>query len=75
MFIESEGIMNGLIFRINGALLIIIGLVGTFYQTHAYGNHTIPQTTPEAISDLICVLFVLTGLVLQTIGSALPNKE
>ena len=63
--------MNGKVFINGGFWLCLIGGVMAAFQTYLHGNHDIPQSTSEAICDLICCLIVLTGFVLVTIGRAM----
>jgi hypothetical protein len=55
-------------------MIFVIGLIYTYAQTAGFGYHGIPQSATEAITDLSCVIFILTGVVLLTIGNALPRK-
>lgn len=63
--------MKPSVLTINGAILIFIGMVMVFIHTRAYGGNFVPQTTPEAIADLICAIFILTGFVMHSIGKSL----
>ena len=67
--------MNRNIFMVNGIILILVGIVMGFAQTKAFGNHTIPQSTPEALCDIACLFIVITGYVLSTIGQAIPKSK
>jgi hypothetical protein len=66
--------MNRNTFIANGIFLFVGTIALTYYQTKAYGSNFVPQSTPEAIVDAICILMFLTGYVLATIGLAIPKK-
>jgi hypothetical protein len=67
--------MNRNVFLWNGAVLMVIGMVMASTSTKAFGNHFIPETTPEALADLIGMIVTLTGFVLYTVGRALPKRN
>lgn len=66
--------MNRNVFLYNGIGLLIVGTIMAHAQTKAWGGHFIPQSTPEAICDLICVLWLLLAVTFVTIGNALPKQ-
>lgn len=66
--------MNRNIFIWNGLCLLIVGFWITHNQTKAWGGHYLPQSTTEAICDLICVIWILVGVIFMTIGNALPKQ-
>jgi hypothetical protein len=49
-------------------------MIMTHTQTKAWGGHFIPESTPEAICDLICVLWLFLAVIFLTIGNALPKQ-
>ena len=67
--------MNRNVFIVNGFGLILASIMLNFIATRGYGNNLLPQTTPEAITDLIVTFIILTGFVLVTIGRALPKNN
>lgn len=58
-----------------GLFLCILAVAMAWFQTREYGGNIVPRSTPEALADLICILVMLTGVVLCTIGRALPKKK
>ena len=66
--------MNRNVFKWNGAGMVIIGFIAVHITSKAFGDHFVPTSTPEAITDLICSLDILAGYILFTIGQAMPKK-
>lgn len=61
-------------FITTGIFLVLLAVAMAHYQTIKYGGNFVPQSTPEALADMICIMIILTGSVLATIGRALPKK-
>ena len=60
-------------FLYNGTALLIAGIVFGIIETFQYGCNNIPQTTPEAICDLIVVIICIAGIVLITVGKSIKQ--
>jgi hypothetical protein len=66
--------MNGYVLRFYGSLICIVAMFLTTTQTRLFGGNIIPQSTPEAICDLICTLWILVGVVLVAVGHSIERK-
>ena len=66
--------MNRRPFLANGMVVIIGSVIGLWWSTYHYGNNFVSKTTPEAISDLTLFMSFLVGVILYTIGQALPKN-
>ena len=62
-------------FITTGIVLVSLSVAMAMFQTKWYGGNLVPQSTPEALADMICVMVMLTGSVLATIGRALPKEK
>lgn len=60
--------MKGNLLIGTGIVLMIISIVGAIVSTKAYGGNLVPQSTPEALNDLVVAMFLLTGVVMHTVG-------
>jgi hypothetical protein len=67
--------MNRNVFIYNGIWLLFTGAALTAIQTKAWGGHFIPESTPEAICDLISALWLFLAAIFLTIGNALPKSK
>lgn len=75
LILNGDTTMNRHIFLFHGWAIMIVSLLAVTYHSEVYGNNLVAVTTPEAITDLICVLIFLTGTVLMTIGKAMPKEK
>jgi hypothetical protein len=67
--------MNRKIFIRHGIWITVVAIAFAFAETRSFGNHIVPQSAAEAITDMCSLLMCLTGIVLFTIGRALPEKK
>ena len=66
--------MKPLPFLYSGLIITVCGLIYGFVTTNEYGSNIVPETIVEAITDLTCIITVLTGNILTTIGMSLNTK-
>lgn len=61
--------------QINGLVVVAVGMIVQIMQAREFGNHRIPQSSAEAICDLTCVIVVLVGVILTTVGNYLRDSK
>lgn len=70
--------MNRKVLMVSGAMMIMVGYLDAVITHLEYAgshiDHIVPASSQEAIAVLICVIIMMTGFVLATIGLALPKK-
>ena len=62
-------------FVINGTILTAFFIIAHIRMTAHFGWNRLPVTVQEAVMDLTCIIGVLTGLVLVTVGRAIIEAE
>jgi hypothetical protein len=66
--------MNGRVLYYNGVIICIAAIYLTVRQAYLFGGNIVPQSTSEAICDLVCTMWILVGIVLVAVGHAIERK-